>query len=127
VRRAGPIKPHSETIIKKDVRMKVNKQFIAGIIVGVILSITFTAVAASKIKSAEYKDWTISYNGQNIPLSSPFIGVVDEEKPNDSVTYMPIRTVLEYLGYIVGLEGTNVTLTNFVTLPATVPSASDDG
>lgn len=75
------------------------KEFIAGLIIG---SIGITSVfGASFIKSAEYKSYDISLNGEKISISEPFISVTDT---NDSAkVYMPVREILEALGYTVSL------------------------
>lgn len=74
------------------------KWFIAGVMVGAI-GLT-TAFAAGNIKSATFNDNQVIYNGQTLSLSQPMVSVVKEGEKNAS-NYMPVRAVLEAMGYTV--------------------------
>lgn len=75
------------------------KQFIAGLIIGSI-SVT-SVIAASNIKSTEYKNYDIALNGEKINISESFISITDNN--NNAKIYMPVREVLESLGYTVSM------------------------
>ena len=80
-------------------KTRINKQFIIGILVGILLSCTIiTAVAVEQIISAKYNDVTITVNGEPMELAAPLISVVDSSSPNYFSNYMPVRTVLENIG-----------------------------
>ena len=74
------------------------KSFVAGIIVGVI-GLT-TVFAAGSIKTAIFNENQVIYNGQTLSLSQPMVSVVKEGEKNAS-NYMPVRAVLEAMGYAV--------------------------
>ena len=74
------------------------KGFITGIMVGAI-GLT-TAFAAGSIKSAIFNENQVIYNGQALPLAQPMVSVVKEGEKNAS-NYMPVRAVLEAMGYTV--------------------------
>lgn len=72
------------------------KSFIMGAIVATVG--TATVFAAGGIKSAEYNQSKVFFDGKEIELSSPMISVVKEGETAFS-NYMPVRTVLEAMGY----------------------------
>lgn len=74
------------------------KWFVAGVMVGAI-GLT-TAFAAGSIKTATFNDNQVIYNGQALTLSQPMVSVVKEGEKNVS-NYMPVRAVLEAMGYTV--------------------------
>lgn len=78
------------------------KSFVAGIVVGAI-GLT-TVFAAGSIKSATFNENQVIYNGQALSLSQPMVSVVKEGEKNAS-NYMPVRAVLEAMGYIVDWDG----------------------
>jgi hypothetical protein len=61
--------------------------------------------AATRIKSAEYNDVTVLAEGRLITLEQPLISVIDDASPNNKTNYMPVRGVLEALGYTVIWNG----------------------
>lgn len=78
------------------------KSFVAGIIVGVV-GLT-TAFAAGSIKTATFNNNQVIYNGQTLSLSQPMVSIVKEGEKNAS-NYMPVRAVLEAMGYTVDWDG----------------------
>ncbi len=74
------------------------KSFVAGIMVGAI-GLT-TVFAAGSIKTATFNENQVIYNGQTLSLSQPMVSVVKEGEKNAS-NYMPVRAVLEAMGYTV--------------------------
>ena len=90
----------------------------AGIIAGAIISVSIFGFSASVIKNAEYNNTTISLNGQKIPLTQPFVSIIDEQTPDFFSNYMPLREILEKLGYKVDWDNDthNVNITN-ISLP----------
>lgn len=75
------------------------KSLICGLLIGTIGTIGITSVFASgTIKSAQYEEGNISFNGSIIPLKNSLVSVVKNGE-NESKIYMPAEEVLEYLGY----------------------------
>lgn len=103
--------------------LKPNKRFIAGFLAGLMLPLSITAVGAvSKIQEVKYNDVTVSLNGKDMPLSQPLISVIDAETPEYFSNYMPVREILEKLGYTVDWKGNNIDLT--ASSSQTLPSQS---
>lgn len=75
------------------------KSFICGIMITTV-GIT-TVFAASGIKSATYNSNQVVFNGRILDLSGvPMVSIVKDKETNAS-NYMPVRAVLEQMGYIV--------------------------
>lgn len=74
------------------------KSFTAGLLVG-IFGIT-SVFASGIIKSAEYTDTKFMINGEEIRLNNPFVSILKSGE-KDSSLYMPVREVLQKLGYSV--------------------------
>lgn len=74
------------------------KSFIAGLIIGT-LGIT-SVFASGIIKSAEFTNTKLMINGEEIRITNPFISVLKSGE-NNSNLYMPIREVLQKLGYTI--------------------------
>lgn len=82
------------------------KSFIAGIIVG---GMCMTAFAGGIISSAEYKSYDINLNGENVISNAELVSVL-EKNSNNMKLYMPVRDVLEELGYTVEWDKNNSTV-----------------
>lgn len=80
--------------------MKISiKALVIGLLIGA-MGVT-AAFAAGGIKSAEFNANSVSYNGTNLDLSAaPMISVVKDGEEYFS-NYMPVRAVLEQLGFTV--------------------------
>ena len=82
--------------------------FVAGVIIGSVLAATITAIAVGEIISAQYNhELKVIYNGNELDLDVPMIAVVDSDDPRSAVNYMPIRAVLEAMGYDVDYDPVN--------------------
>ncbi len=81
------------------------KSFIAGVIIASVgTSVVF---AAGGIKSASFNSNKVIYNGKELDLKGfQMISVVKDEEINAS-NYMPVRAVLEAMGYTVDWDGEN--------------------
>jgi len=88
------------------------KKFLSGVVIGAIITTSVLAFAAT-IKKAEYNDTTISLNGEKLVLDQQFVSITSEENPDFFSNYMPLRAVLETLGYDVEWDNDtkNVNLT----------------
>ena len=80
--------------------------FAMGLVVGLLL-IGTTVYAASAIRSATFNDVSVIFNGTELELAMPLISVVTEENPGAISNYMPVRAVLEAMGYAVDWDGAN--------------------
>jgi hypothetical protein len=81
------------------------KGFIFGLLIGAIATIGITNVfAAEEIKSAKYEEIKVSFNNSIIPLKNSFVSVVKNGE-NDAKMYMPLREILQYMGYDVEWNG----------------------
>ena len=84
------------------------KGFIAGLLIGA-LGIT-SAFAAGGIKSAEYNANRILFNGKELDLKGrQLISIIGDDEV-DTRNYMPVRGVLEALGYTVDWDETTNTV-----------------
>lgn len=83
------------------------KSFIMGLIIGIV-GIT-SVFGAGIIKSVEYTDCTFMINGEEINLNNPFVSIVKQGESNSNL-YMPIREVLQKLGYNVQWYENNNTI-----------------
>lgn len=79
------------------------KSLVLGLIIGTVgISTVF---AANGIKTANFSNATVTLGGVSVPLENSLISIVkDGEK--DMQLYMPVRELLEYLGYSVNWDGT---------------------
>lgn len=78
------------------------KEYLKGLATGAVIGVVglTTVFAAGNIKSATFNDNQVIYNGQTLSLSQPMVSVVKEGEKNAS-NYMPVRAVLEAMGYTV--------------------------
>ena len=84
------------------------KYFAAGLAAGLI-GLT-TVYAAGGIGSAQFNANKVVYNGQQLDLSSAqMVSIVKEGEQNAS-NYMPVRAVLEQMGYEVSWDGATNTV-----------------
>jgi len=94
-----------------------------GIIIGIVLSVATTVFAAGVIKSAVYNSNKVIFDGEELELAMPLISVTEEETPNSFSNYMPVRAVLEAMGYTVGWDGdTNSVTVSSNVAPSTAPA-----
>ena len=92
-------------------KIKGVKMLVFGLVIGLFM--TSTAVfAVSSIRSATFNDVGIIFNGEQMELPMPLISVITEENPDAFSNYMPVRAVLEAMGYVVGWDGSNVLVTS---------------
>ena len=75
------------------------KTLVAGIVIGVTLVVPLTSFATGTILKAEYNSIKVNYAGYDLELSAPLITIIDAENPANAVNYMPVRTILEEMGY----------------------------
>ncbi len=100
------------------------KWFIAGVMVGAI-GLT-TAFAAGSVKTATFNENQVIYNGQTLSLSQPMVSVVKEGEKNAS-NYMPVRAVLEAMGYTVDWDSSkNAVVINGDGKKATVDPETEE-
>ena len=87
------------------------KQELKGFVAGVLVMAVGmgTAYAAGGIQTAEFNSNKVSFNGKQLELSQPMISVVKEGDANAS-NYMPVRAVLEAMGYQVDWDSQNNTV-----------------
>lgn len=78
------------------------KSLIIGLIIGSI-GIT-TVFAAGGIKSAAFSNAKVTLNGVEISLSNSLVSIVKDDE-EDAKLYMPVRELLENLGYTVNWDG----------------------
>jgi len=94
-------------------KLKNVKMLLAGLVIGILLAGT-TVFAAGAIGSATFNNTSVVFNGQQLDLAMPLISVVLEGETNAS-NYMPVRAVLEAMGYDVDWDGANNAV--LVTMP----------
>ena len=87
-------------------KIKNAKMFITGLVVGLLLAGT-TVLAANAIASATFNDTRVIFNGEMLELPLPLISVITEANPYAISNYMPVRAVLEAMGYVVDWDGEN--------------------
>lgn len=81
------------------------KGFIIGLLMGTLGMVT--VFAASGIKSAEFNDNKVIYNGKALDLTNAqMISVIKDGEENIS-NYMPVRAILEQMGYTISWDSTN--------------------
>lgn len=103
-------------------KIKNAKMFIMGLVIGLLLAGT-TVLAASAIASATFNDTRVIFNGEVLELNQPLISVILEGSTN-TINYMPVRAVLEAMGYIVDWDGENNAI--LVSTPQEItPQAGD--
>lgn len=84
------------------------KSLLVGFIIGT-LGVT-TIFASTGIKSAVLSNAKITLDGVYIPLNKPFVAVTKDNEHSASL-YMPVRELLEFLGYSVSWDGIKDTVT----------------
>ncbi|MCL2396568.1 MAG: copper amine oxidase N-terminal domain-containing protein [Defluviitaleaceae bacterium] len=82
------------------------KGFVVGLIVGVLLVGT-TVLASGAIASATFNTNRVIFDGVELDLDMPLVSIVTEENPGFFSNYMPVRAVLEAMGYSVDWDGAN--------------------
>ncbi|MDR2167124.1 MAG: copper amine oxidase N-terminal domain-containing protein [Clostridiales bacterium] len=86
-------------------KIKNVQMFVMGLVVGLLLVGT-TVFAATAIASATFNDTRVIFNGEVLDLPQPLISVILEGQTN-VINYMPVRAVLEAMGYVVDWDGEN--------------------
>lgn len=71
---------------------------------------TVAASAAGGISKAEYTATRVTLNGVQVPLKTPLTAITDASDPYFEKMYMPVRELLEHLGYMVVWDGENDTI-----------------
>lgn len=81
------------------------KEYLKGVVTGIVIGVVglTTAFAAGNIKSATFNENQVIYNGQALTLSQPMVSIVKEGEKNAS-NYMPVRAVLEAMGYTINWD-----------------------
>ena len=79
------------------------KGFVCGLLIGTI-GITTVFASAGGIRSAVFNSNIIVFNGEQLELSQPMISVINEGE-HDARNFMPVRAVLEAMGYEVDWDG----------------------
>lgn len=82
------------------------KKIISGFIAGVIVTTGVSVMANGLIERAEFNNVGVSFNGEKLELSQKLLSVQAHGSDNVS-NYMPVREVLEGMGYIVNWNGGN--------------------
>ena len=82
------------------------KLFILGLTLGVLMSIGVTAFANSVISSAVFNNNKVIFNGTELDLDMQLISVTLDGQTN-VINYMPVRAILEGMGYTVGWDSVN--------------------
>lgn len=83
------------------------KSIALGFIIG---TVGITSVFASDgIKSATLSNAKVTLDEVSVPLKNSLIEIVKDDEKGARL-YMPVRELLEYLGYIVNWDGTNDTV-----------------
>ena len=79
------------------------KGFITGILLGIIcaFSVVYASDNIAKIKSAEYNNFLVFYDNDEIDLNGKKLVSIVNENENIMTNYMPLRAILESLGYAV--------------------------
>ena len=88
------------------------KNIIKGIVIGIIVCmLSFSFVyATGGIGSATFNTNNVNFNGKVLDLSSaPMISVVMEGETNFS-NYMPVRAILEQMGYLIDWDDSTSTV-----------------
>lgn len=77
------------------------KKLAIGFLIGTLFTGGTTLYANSLIKSATYNNVNVSFNGKQLSINEDLISV-QKEGSESVVNYMPVRDVLEGMGYKVG-------------------------
>ncbi|MDR1688118.1 MAG: copper amine oxidase N-terminal domain-containing protein [Clostridiales bacterium] len=90
----------------------------------VVVSFVFLAgvvSAAGVITKAAYNNTKVLLNNRELTLAAPLVAIEDESNPGFTVNYMPVRAVLESMGYIVEWDAANnaVVITSQGAVPLT--------
>lgn len=96
------------------------KSMLAGFFVGIAV-IGTTFAAGSGIQSAVFNTTKVTLDGNVIPLQSSLISITLDGQKNAS-NYMPLRELLESLGYAVEWDGTTDTVK--LSSPKEIPTVA---
>lgn len=95
------------------------KSAVAGFLAGVLL-ISSTFAVGSGIRFAEFNTTKVTLDGVDMPLKNALLSV-GKDGERDTSNYMPLRELLEKLGYKVDWDGENNTVK--LTSPGEVQTA----
>lgn len=87
-------------------RLKSAKMFVVGFLACLLLVGT-TVIAANAITSATFNANRVIFNGQELNLDMPLVSIVTADNPGFFSNYMPVRAVLEAMGYAVDWDSIN--------------------
>ncbi len=89
------------------------KNGIKGFIVGLFVSVVgvATAFASGGIRTAEFNSNKVIFNGKQLDLSSQQLISVVKDGESSVSNYMPVRAVLEQMGYNVGWDSPTNSIT----------------
>jgi len=88
-------------------KQKSLRMLVLGLVIGILVAATTTLAATSAITSASFNETSIIFDGQVLDLPMPLISVVTTENPDAVSNFMPVRAVLEAMGYEIGWDGEN--------------------
>ena len=80
------------------------KKLLIGFAFGVVASTSISIVASEVIQRAEFNNVRVRFNGHQLVLSENILSVQTQGSEN-IVNYMPVRAVLEGMGYTVNWNG----------------------
>jgi hypothetical protein len=86
------------------------KKTLCGFLAGLLTFASVTAIAAPRIESAEYsasKAFLLQSSGILLNEDNPMLSVADADAPAIAKSYMPLREVLERIGYRVDWDEKN--------------------
>lgn len=86
------------------------KSLLVGFVIAIIGMIGMTSVYASTvIKSASVSNARVTINGTVVSLTKPLVAIAMENE-QDAGLYMPVRELLEYLGYTASWDNSSRTV-----------------
>ncbi|MCL2397972.1 MAG: copper amine oxidase N-terminal domain-containing protein [Defluviitaleaceae bacterium] len=104
-------------------KLKNVKIFVMGLVAGMLLVGT-TVFAAGAIASAAFNANRVIFDGDELDLDMPLVSIVTEANPDFFSNYMPVRAVLEAMGYEVDWDGANNAV--LVTTRAIAPVTANE-
>lgn len=80
------------------------RMFVMGLLAGLLILAGSAVFAANIISSAEFNETRVIFDDEILELPMPMVSVILEGGGNIS-NFMPVRGVLEAMGYTVGWDG----------------------
>jgi len=87
-------------------KIKSIKMFALGFVTCLLLTGVIAVAATGVIRSAQFNDVSVVFNGEELELNMPLVSIILEGQDN-IINYMPVRAVLEGMGYVVDWDGVN--------------------